>query len=197
MDAVKKKDSGRVEKRIRAIVLPNKQWVTQSFDSTVQMGQRLYLGSLKQGHIFPRSCRGSSTFIHKLLRQSTWNEESKRMDAPSKTEGGQCLSECQKNKVMTDLLQLKHQSFLVFVVIDIAAALTIMGFSCVCVDSRTNGPFCLQSCPGWRKGVVSGDRDRVSCAPRRIWWGHCEIQEAGLDGPFFWQCHNLAFGGDV
>ena len=34
------------------------------------------------------------------------------------------------------------------------------------------------------RGGVSGDRYLVvSCAPRGIWWGHCEIQEAGLDGP--------------
>ena len=31
---------------------------------------------------------------------------------------------------------------------------------------------------------VSGDRFLVVlCAPRGIWWDHCEIQEAGLGGP--------------
>ena len=34
------------------------------------------------------------------------------------------------------------------------------------------------------RGGRSGDRDLVvSCAPRGIWWGYCERQEAGLDGP--------------
>ena len=33
------------------------------------------------------------------------------------------------------------------------------------------------------RGGVSGDRYLVvSCAPRGIWWGHCEIQRAGLEG---------------
>ena len=36
-------------------------------------------------------------------------------------------------------------------------------------------------------GGVSGDWYLVvSCAPKGIWWSHCEIQEAGLDEPLAW-----------
>ena len=42
------------------------------------------------------------------------------------------------------------------------------------------------------RGRVSGDRSLVvSCAPRGIWWGHCEIQEARLDGPLAWSSRAL------
>ena len=42
------------------------------------------------------------------------------------------------------------------------------------------------------RGVGSGDRDLVvSCAPRGIWWGHCKIQGAGLDGPLVWSSRAL------
>ena len=37
------------------------------------------------------------------------------------------------------------------------------------------------------RGGVSEDRYLVVLwAPRGIWWGHCEIQEARLDGPLAW-----------
>ena len=57
-----------------------------------------------------------------------------------------------------------------------------------------NNRFCqimvLWSSEGQRQG--RGIRRQGSCVlPRGIWWGHCEIQEAGRDGPLAWSSRAL------